>query len=469
MNKQLFTLLPVLFFSGAAVADICDNENEVTPIAQIQGENEQSSLIDQQVTVRGIVTASWQTDEQLSGFFIHSFAEDMDDNPATSEGLFDGTEKHHSSVDIGEQVQLTGKVTERSQLTSLVDISSITTCGDAESLPGITDLKLPVQSLAELEALEGMPIKLSASSANELTISGHYNYPRHGYFDVSSGRLWTPTQIVMPGQDAKRQAEENQLNRLQVDDNSNVVEPSPLPFSNLWHGKQNSLRSGANIASFSGIISQFNNAYRVQPTEDLTLESSSKQPQLPEKANDSVRIASFNVLNFFNGNGSGQGFPTPRGADNTEQMKRQLQKIVAALTALDADIVGLMELENDGFGERSAIFQLVEALEKASGKEYEVAEPRAEKIGTDQITVGIIYQPKRVKPSSHALLTRQGPFSWGSRPPLAQRFIDRNTDSEFSVIVNHFKSKGSCPEDSDSPNSNKNDGQACWNGFLKSH
>ncbi|HAS14354.1 MAG TPA: nuclease, partial [Idiomarina abyssalis] len=81
MNKQLFTLLPVLFFSGAAVADICDNENEVTPIAQIQGENEQSSLIDQQVTVRGIVTASWQTDEQLSGFFIHSFAEDMDDNP----------------------------------------------------------------------------------------------------------------------------------------------------------------------------------------------------------------------------------------------------------------------------------------------------------------------------------------------------------------------------------------------------
>ena len=469
MNKQLFTLLPVLFFSGAAVADICDNENEVTPIAQIQGENEQSSLIDQQVTVRGIVTASWQTDEQLSGFFIHSFAEDMDDNPTTSEGLFAVTEKHHSSVDIGEQVQLTGKVTERSLLTSLVDISSITTCGDAESLPDITDLKLPVQSLAELEALEGMPIKLSASSANELTISGHYNYPRHGYFDVSSGRLWTPTQIVMPGQDAKRQAEENQLNRLQVDDNSNVVEPSPLPFSNLWHGKQNSLRSGATIASFSGIISQFNNAYRVQPTEDLTLESSSKQPQLPEKANDSVRIASFNVLNFFNGNGSGQGFPTPRGADNTEQMKRQLQKIVAALTALDADIVGLMELENDGFGERSAIFQLVEALEKASGKEYEVAEPRAEKIGTDQITVGIIYQPKRVKPSSHALLTRQGPFSWGSRPPLAQRFIDRNTDSEFSVIVNHFKSKGSCPEDSDSPNSNKNDGQACWNDLrLKS-
>lgn len=350
-------------------------------------------MIDQQVTVRGIVTASWQTDEELSGFFIHSFAEDMDDNPTTSEGLFAVTEKHHSRVDVGEQVQLTGKVEERSQLTSLVDISSITTCGHAESLPTITDLKLPVQSLTELEALEGMPVKLSASSANELTISGHYNYPRHGYFDVSSGRLWTPTQIVMPGQDAKRQAEENQLNRLQVDDNSNVIEPSPLPFSNLWHGKQNSLRSGATITSFSGIVSQFNNAYRIQPTEDLTLESSSEQPQLPKKTNDSVRIASFNVLNFFNGNGSGQGFPTPRGADNTEQMKRQLQKIVAALTALDADVVGLMEIENDGFGEHSAILQLVNALEKASGKEYEVAEPGLKKLVLIKLPLVLFINP----------------------------------------------------------------------------
>ena len=46
---------------------------------------------------------------------------------------------------------------------------------------------------------------------------------------------------------------------------------------------------------------------------------------------------------------------------------------------------------------------------------------------------------------------------------MAQTLKDKNTGEEFTVIVNHFKSKGSCPEDNESPNSNQNDGQACWN------
>lgn len=469
MNKQLFNLLPALLLSGTAAASICDNDNDITSIANIQGETELSDMVGEQVTVRGIVSATWQPADELGGFFIHSFADDADENPATSEGLFVVTDKHHSVVTAGEQIRLSGQVEERSQLTSLVNVSNITTCGDAGSTPAVTALQLPVNSLKELEALEGMPVTLSSAKGEELTVSGHYNYPRYGFFDVSSGRLWTPTQIVMPGKDAKRQQQENERNRLQVDDNSQVVEPSPLPFSSLQHGEQNSLRSGSKIDSFSGIISQFNDGYRIQPTEELTLKTASKQLQLAEKNGDAIRIASFNVLNFFNGNGAGKGFPTPRGADTPEQMERQLQKIVAALTTMNADVIGLMELENDGFTERSAITQLVNALENASGKDYEIAEPRAEKIGTDQITVGIIYQPQRVKPSSHAIFTRQGPFSWGSRPPLAQSFIHEKTGTEFSVIVNHFKSKGSCPEDSESPDSNQYDGQACWNNLrLKS-
>lgn len=463
MYKQLFGLLPALLLSGATIAETCGSDKDIIPISQVQGEKELSPKVGMQVTVRGIVTASWQSPEQLGGFFIHSLADDMDENPATSEGLFIVTNKQHSKVNSGERVRVTGQVEERSKLTSLVDVSNITTCGEAKTLPPATELELPVGSLDELEALEGMPVILSATQGQSLTISGNYNYPRYGFFDISAGRLWTPTQIVMPGNDANLQSEKNELNRLQVDDNSHAVWPNPLPFIELQHGEQNSLRSGSTLKSFSGIISQFNNRYRIQPTDTLELDMPSQQPQLAEKSDNAIRLASFNVLNFFNGNGAGEGFPTPRGADTPEQMQRQQKKIVAALTAINADVIGLMEIENDGFGERSAIAQLVKALEKASGKDYSIAEPRAKKIGTDQITVGIIYQTQRVKPSSHAVFTRQGPFSWGSRPPLAQRFIDASSGKEFSIVVNHFKSKGSCPEDSESPNSNQNDGQACWN------
>lgn len=469
MNKKLLNLLPALLLPVTAAADICGNDKNITPIASIQGESELSEMVGKEVTVRGVVTASWQPETQLGGFFIHSVTDDMDKNPSTSEGLFVVTNEQHPVVKTGELVKITGHVEERSKLTSLARVSTITSCDPVEESPHLVELNLPVQSLNQLEALEGMPVKLSATKGEELTVSGHYNYPRHGYFDISSGRLWTPTQIVKPGHDANRQAMDNRLNRLQVDDNSQVAEPRPLPFAALQSGPQSSLRSGSTVAGFNGILGQFHDNYRIQPTAELQLISSSQQPELKEKTDDLIRIASFNVLNFFNGNGAGAGFPTPRGADNPEQMQRQLKKIVAALSTINADIVGLMELENDGFGQRSAIVQLVEALEKASGKNYAIAEPRAQKIGTDQITVGMIYQPARVSPRSHALFTRQGPFSWGSRPPLAQKFTANNSDKEFTVIVNHFKSKGSCPEDAQSPNSNQNDGQACWNQLrLKS-
>ena len=45
--------------------------------------------------------------------------------------------------------------------------------------------------------------------------------------------------------------------------------------------------------------------------------------------------------------GGAGGFPTSRGADDLEEFLRQTDKIVAALAAMDADIVGLVELEND--------------------------------------------------------------------------------------------------------------------------
>ena len=54
-----------------------------------------------------------------------------------------------------------------------------------------------------------------------------------------------------------------------------------------------------------------------------------------------------NVLNYFNGDGLGGGFPTARGAETPFELDRQEAKIVAALAAIDADVVGLMEIEND--------------------------------------------------------------------------------------------------------------------------
>jgi predicted extracellular nuclease len=134
---------------------------------------------------------------------------------------------------------------------------------------------------------------------------------------------------------------------------------------------------------------------------------------------------------------------------------------------MDADVIGLLEVENNGFDERSALATIVRELNKAVGEpRYAFVKPTASQ-GNDAIKVAIIYDQQKVEQVGNAAVTAQGPFAYGSRAPLAQSFKANNTTTAFTVSINHFKSKGSCPEDKagtvESGNKDNKDGQGCWN------
>ena len=65
---------------------------------------------------------------------------------------------------------------------------------------------------------------------------------------------------------------------------------------------------------------------------------------------DTLRIVGMNLHNYFNGDGNGLGFPTPRGAKTYEDFQQQRSRIGAAIGVLDPHVLAVMELENDGFG-----------------------------------------------------------------------------------------------------------------------
>lgn len=90
--------------------------------------------------------------------------------------------------------------------------------------------------------------------------------------------------------------------------------------------------------------------------------------------------------------------------EDPRRLLRQKAKIVSAIRQLDADVLGLMELENDGFGPQSAVKELVDALNagQAADKQYRFVDPGLPKIGTDAITTGMLYRPSRVKPDGAA-------------------------------------------------------------------
>src|SRR5699024_10889751 len=164
---------------------------------------------------------------------------------------------------------------------------------------------------------------------------------------------------------------------------------------------------------------------------------------------------SFNVLNYFTTLGE-------RGADTTAEFERQEAKIVSAINELDAQIVGLLEIENnDGV----ALDTLVAALNEAAGHPKWAA-VRTGTVGTDAITTALIYQPEAVAPvGGYAVLDESVDPRFNTdknRPALAQTFLVRGQGSRITVAVNHLKSKGSSCEDVGDPEDP--DGQGNCNG-----
>jgi Ca2+-binding RTX toxin-like protein len=120
-------------------------------------------------------------------------------------------------------------------------------------------------------------------------------------------------------------------------------------------------------------------------------------------------------------------------------------------------VIGLMEIQNNG---NTAVQNLVDGLNAATaaGTYASVALP-ANGTGTDAIRVAMIYKPAKLTPAGSAVSDTNAIHN---RPPLLQTFSAANGE-KFSVVVNHFKSKGSCPTDAGDANADQGDGQGCWN------
>ncbi|MBZ0307049.1 MAG: ExeM/NucH family extracellular endonuclease, partial [Anaerolineae bacterium] len=442
MRKNIILLLAFLMvLPHLSTAQSC-GENAVL-IHEIQGTEDDSAMkLAEDIVIEGIVVGDFQ--DTLDGFFVQEEESDWDSNPLTSEGIFIFDEGAFQ-VQVGDVVLVQGDVREMEHLTALRNVE-VTVCGSGAAVAP-TAVELPFMDYNAPEAYEGMLVTLPQT----LTVTEVYELGRFGEVLLSSGgRLQQPTNAQLPGQEANLLQETNALNQIILDDNLTVQNPDPVPF--LLEG---TLRLGDTVTGLTGVLSYAFDTYRIQPTESPEFVRSNPRLDSPESTGGRIQVASFNVLNYFNGDGQGDGFPTSRGASNPEEWKRQHDKIISALTAINADVVGLMEIENDGYGENSAIQELVNGL----GAPYAFVAPEFE-LGTDEIKVALIYRTDTVQPVGGPATTYDYPFDQ-RRPPLAQTFEELATGEIFTVVVNHFKSKG-C-EGARDENSDQGDGQSCWN------
>lgn len=418
-------------------------------ISDVQGAGDVSPLVNQTVIVEGIVVADFQAEGELGGFFIQAPDNETDDDPRTSEGLYIYGAGNGVDVQVGDRVQVRGLVTEFNGLTELTS-PQVTVLARKQPLPSVAQISLPLASADALERYEGMQVRLTQT----LTVSEVYDLGRYGEVVLSSGgRLWIPTHKVSPGEPAQRLQAQNDLNRIVLDDGRSGQNPDPIRYPSPELDAYRTLRVGYEVTDVQGVLHYLAGSYRIQPTQAPRFIAANPRPASPQPIDGRLRVASFNVLNYFNGDGRGAGFPTSRGANTREEFDRQRDKIIAAILEADAHIIGLMEIENDGYGEHSAIADLVAGLNAASrsGDRYAFIDPKRARLGTDEIAVGLIYRQDMVSPHKDAALldgSVDPRFNdTRNRPVLAQTFRERRSGERLTVAVNHLKSKGSSCDD----------------------
>lgn len=466
--------------SGVGGGDV-SLDDDPTLLSAIQGDGDESPLVGTEVVIEVVVTGDYQDGDadsfrELGGFFAMEEPEDFDADTATSEGIFVDDSGLAAPLDVaeGDIVRVVGIVQEDFGRTVLVASQMrVEVAGAYEDIADLA-VETDLPGLEDREAFESMLIEITET----LTITESFDYEQFGEITVSSeGVLYQYTQLNAPDVDGNAaNAAFVADNTIQIDDGSDGrrSDLSPLfePDGDLIGGVADGPRLGQDLEPIIGVVDFNFGEYKLRLPQAASFETIAESNPRPEEAPDvggSLKVVSFNVLNYFttlegltdNGN-------TPRGAESPEELERQAEKLVSAFLEMDADVYGLIELENDFASDPNdptdvtAIQDLVDRLNAASGAEiYDFVDPGQEFVGTDAIAVGFIYKTTTVGlVGDAAILDTQafldplddGDDSNGDETPngdsfnraaVAQTFVEIESGGEFTAVVNHFKSKGS--------------------------
>jgi 5'-nucleotidase len=274
----------------------------------------------------------------------------------------------------------------------------------------------------------------------DLTVSELFDLTSFGEVLLSSGgRLLSPTQAAEPGADAAAVAAENLTRSITLDDGASArlargtVPPYLAPGDPVRIGDTAQLGPVVLSAGFG--------SWRLQPSAgapDTTFAPTNPRTAGPADVGGDLRVADYNVLNYFVTFGG-----ESRGATSAAELAEQQAKIVAGLRALDADVITLHEIENSAVTTPAtpyaAVETLVAALEAADGHDWDFA--RAHEDG-DVITNAIIHRTDVLTPVGDPVAYTSPTFD-NARSPIAQTFSVVRSGEVFSVVANHLKSKGS--------------------------
>ena len=419
-----------------------------TPICAIQGTSNASPFAGQVVTTTGIITAVFSGSGTVQGFFLEEPA--CDANAQSSNGLF---VYYPGSVGLsqGQRVNVNGTVVEFNGLTELNQVTSVNVVGSGVADP--TPVSLPVQSLTDWERYEGMLLHFP----QELVVTGNGDWAQYGELTLAPWRLIQPTDSIDPNDDPPSGTSSSGTGNVAsvtnasavaarseiiLDDGRTSTYPTPPPLI----GPEGTLRCGSTVTDLVAVLHYAYGNYRLHPSGPVPLQHALR-PSAPD-ASSGLRLAGLNVLNFFTTLGS-------NGAGNSSELLRQRTKLVAALSALDADALVLCELENND----DASNELLAALNQSVDDDYAVIDHDAAGSFTRSV---IYYRPSTLTPITDLMVLNTSTFE---RAHLTQGFQVNGTGKRFLLSTAHLRSK--LCDNASGTNVDMGDGQGCFNARRK--
>ena len=454
-------------------------------IAEIQGTGSASTHVGETVITTGVVTAAYPIGG-FNGYVIQTpgtgGAIDLGTHTA-SDAIFVFSSSTVGSVTIGDTVKVTGAVSEFNGLTEI----TVTSAAGLEVLPAGAPVTAATVGWpagdAQRESLESMLY----DAGDNWTVSNTFATNNFGEVGLAVGStpLIIPTEVARPGTAGYTAAvADNAARAIALDDgaSTNFLNAANQTQTPPYISLTDPVRVNAAVDFAQPVIIDFrNNVWKLNPTSQYVAGApnppatfENDRTASPADVGGDFTVASFNVLNYFTSLGEDfagctsfndrTGDPVtvnncpgtgPRGAFEDEDLARQQAKIVEAINALDADVVGLLEIENsavvDGVADE-ALATLVDALNADAGAGTWAYVPSSTELPAaslqDVITNALIYQPAAVERvgDSRALGTESetpnGAFQ-NAREPIGQEFISTDGGESIFVAVNHFKSKGS--------------------------
>jgi uncharacterized repeat protein (TIGR01451 family) len=459
--------------------------DDITRIHDVQGNGAATPIPGATVTVEGVVTADFQG-TNIQGFFLQEEDADADADPATSEGIFVFCGGCPTPVAEGQRVRATGTVSEFNLLTEITASTApsvvVTDAGNnlAQVTPATIDLPIAGDVDAFYEARESMKVTF----VDTLSVSEYFELGRYGQIILYEGGRPRQFTEVNPPSVAGNAAWADNLSRRQVilDDDNNVQQwylatstppgpPDGLQY--VYYPRANGgfsvgtqgvdfFRGGDLVNGLTGVLhwsfagQAGTDAWRIRPTaaNPATFTVANPRPATPPAVGGTIKAVGMNLLNYFTtidttaSNNTGPCSPSGtldcRGADSVAELNRQRERASVVICTLNADVYGFAELENTT--PSASITDLLGAVNARCGGAHPYAFVNTGgTLGTDAIRVQQIYRTGIVSPVG-APLSDLDPIH--SRPPTAQTYdvVDAANPAfgqRFTVVINHFKSKGS--------------------------